>query len=199
MSDPKRAVSGASRAPSGRGTRQRGKRTGGQIALGVFTWIGIVALVLGLLGAGALAFIYANTTIPDPNKDFQTNVSTVFFSDGEQAISTFEEQNRVSISFDEMPENAKEAIVAGENESFWEDPGISIPGLARAVQTALTLLAPRGALLVAVYPGHEEGRLEGELLQELFSSLPQKQYSVACLRIVNAPDCPFFYLIEKNK
>ena len=68
-----------------------------------------------------------------------------------------------------------------------------------AVETALSLLAPKGALLVAVYPGHEEGRLEGELLEKTFSALPQKQYSVACLRIVNAPDCPFFYLIEKNK
>ena len=68
-----------------------------------------------------------------------------------------------------------------------------------AVETALSLLAPKGALLVAVYPGHEEGRLEGELLEKTFSALPQKQYSVACLRIVNAPDCPFFYVIEKNK
>ena len=68
-----------------------------------------------------------------------------------------------------------------------------------AVEAALLLLAPKGGLLVAVYPGHEEGRLEGELLNKLFSALPQKQYSVACLRIVNAPDCPFFYLIEKNK
>ncbi len=68
-----------------------------------------------------------------------------------------------------------------------------------AVQTALTLLAPKGALLIAVYPGHEEGRLEGELLQETLSALPQKQYSVSLLKIVNAPDCPFFYLIEKNK
>ncbi len=68
-----------------------------------------------------------------------------------------------------------------------------------AVETALSLLAPKGALLVAVYPGHEEGRLEGELLEKTFSRLPQKQYSVSCLRIVNASDCPFFYLIEKNK
>ncbi len=68
-----------------------------------------------------------------------------------------------------------------------------------AVDSALELLAPKGALLVAVYPGHEEGRLEGELLEEKFSSLSPKEYSVSCLRIVNAPDCPFFYLIEKNK
>ena len=68
-----------------------------------------------------------------------------------------------------------------------------------AVDAALSLLAPKGALLIAVYPGHEEGRLEGELLDEKLSALPQKQYSVSCLKIVNAPDCPFFYLIERNK
>ncbi len=68
-----------------------------------------------------------------------------------------------------------------------------------AVEAALALLAPKGALLIAVYPGHEEGRLEGEMLDRALSALPQKQYSVSCLKIVNAPDCPFFYLIEKNK
>ncbi|MBO5221228.1 MAG: hypothetical protein J6C26_02830 [Clostridia bacterium] len=68
-----------------------------------------------------------------------------------------------------------------------------------AVRWALSSLASKGALLIAVYPGHEEGRLEGEMLQEELSALPPKQYSVSCLRIVNAPDCPFFYLIEKNK
>lgn len=68
-----------------------------------------------------------------------------------------------------------------------------------AVRAAISLLAPKGALLIAVYPGHEEGRLEGELLCEELSALDQKQFSVSCLRIVNAPDCPYFYLIEKNK
>lgn len=68
-----------------------------------------------------------------------------------------------------------------------------------AVEAAISMLAPKGALLIAVYPGHEEGRLEGELLREMISALPPKQFSAACLRIVNAPDCPFFYLIEKNK
>lgn len=68
-----------------------------------------------------------------------------------------------------------------------------------AVRDALAMLAPKGALLIAVYPGHEEGRLEGEVLQEYLSGLSQKEYSVSLLKMVNAPDCPFFYLIEKNK
>lgn len=68
-----------------------------------------------------------------------------------------------------------------------------------AVRWAISALASKGALLIAVYPGHEEGRLEGEMLQEELSALSPKQYSVSQLRIVNAPDCPFFYLIEKNR
>ena len=68
-----------------------------------------------------------------------------------------------------------------------------------AVRWAVSALAPKGALLIAVYPGHEEGRLEGEMLQGELSLLSPKEYSVSLLKLVNAPDCPFFYLIEKNK
>ena len=138
MTDPKRAAGGASRAPRGGAPHQRGKRTGGQIALGLFKWIGILALTVAVLGVGAFVFIYANTTIPKPNDEFQTNVSTVYYADGEQPMSTFFVQNRQSIPLSEMPENVKQAIVAAENETFWEDRGISVPGLLRAVQTALT-------------------------------------------------------------
>ena len=131
MADPKRAATGAPSAP-------RRERTPRGVALGILKWIGIVALAVAVVGAGAFAFIYANTTIPKPNDEFQTNNTTVFFSDGQEQMGTFLVQNRVSIPLDQMPDNAKEAIVAAENESFWEDPGISIPGLMRAVQTALT-------------------------------------------------------------
>ena len=106
MTDPKRAAGGASRAPRGGAPHQRGKRTGGQIALGLFKWIGILALTVAVLGVGAFVFIYANTTIPKPNDEFQTNVSTVYYADGEQPMSTFFVQNRQSIPLSEMPENA---------------------------------------------------------------------------------------------
>ena len=35
-----------------------------------------------------------------------------------------------------------------------------------AVEAAVDLLAPDGVLIVAIYPGHEEGALEGEELQK---------------------------------
>lgn len=67
-----------------------------------------------------------------------------------------------------------------------------------AVEAAIDLLAPDGGILLAVYPGHEEGRLEGEMLTDYFARLDRKEICVSCLRIVNSPDSPFFFLIEKK-
>ena len=67
-----------------------------------------------------------------------------------------------------------------------------------AVQAAVSLLAPDGILLVAVYPGHEEGKLEGEMLREYFSTLDRREISVSCFRIVNSPTSPYFFIAEKK-
>ncbi|MFT3876526.1 MAG: transglycosylase domain-containing protein [Propioniciclava sp.] len=135
MADPKDTGTRGGARRSKRGDRPR---TAGDRALSVFKWIGIVALALAVLGGGVFGVIYATTRIPDPNEDFQTNVTTVYYRDGSEKMGEFAVHNRRSIPLSEMPENVKQAVVAGENESFWTDPGISLPGLMRAVQTALT-------------------------------------------------------------
>jgi hypothetical protein len=65
-----------------------------------------------------------------------------------------------------------------------------------AVQAAISLLAPDGILLVAIYPGHEEGRLEGEMLAEYFATLDRRRICVSCFRIINSPTSPYFYIVE---
>ena len=65
-----------------------------------------------------------------------------------------------------------------------------------AVKAAISLLAPDGILLVAVYPGHEEGRLEGEMLEQYFATLDRRRICVSCFRIVNSPTSPYFYIAE---
>ncbi|MBQ7125055.1 MAG: class I SAM-dependent methyltransferase [Clostridia bacterium] len=67
-----------------------------------------------------------------------------------------------------------------------------------AVKAALNLLEDGGGLLVAVYPGHEEGSHEGVMLDEFFSTLDRRQISVSKLKIVNSPTSPFFFLAEKK-
>ena len=67
-----------------------------------------------------------------------------------------------------------------------------------AVKSAIDMLAPDGILMVAVYPGHEEGAREGELLHEYFATLDRRKISVTCLRIVNSPTSPFFFIAENR-
>ena len=67
-----------------------------------------------------------------------------------------------------------------------------------AVEAAISLLAPDGVLIVAIYPGHEEGRLEGDMLREYFSGLSRFRICASEFRILNSPDSPYFFLIEKS-
>ena len=67
-----------------------------------------------------------------------------------------------------------------------------------AVDAAIDLLLPDGVLIVAIYPGHEEGRLEGEMLREYFSTLSRFRICASEFRILNSPTSPYFFLIEKS-
>ena len=67
-----------------------------------------------------------------------------------------------------------------------------------AVEAAIELLAPDGVLIVAIYPGHEEGALEGDMLREYFKTLSKYRICPSEFRILNSPDSPYFFLVEKS-
>lgn len=67
-----------------------------------------------------------------------------------------------------------------------------------AVEAAIELLKPDGALIIAVYPGHEEGALEGEMLREYFKTTSRFHICPTEIRILNSPTSPYFFLVEKN-
>ena len=67
-----------------------------------------------------------------------------------------------------------------------------------AVEAAIDLLAPDGVLIVAIYPGHEEGALEGDMLREYFKTLSRFRICASEFHILNSPTSPYFYLIEKS-
>lgn len=68
-----------------------------------------------------------------------------------------------------------------------------------AVEAAIDLLAPDGILLIAVYPGHEEGRLEGEMLAAYLATLSRYRLCASLFRILNSPTSPYFYIVEKKE
>ncbi len=96
-------------------------------------------VLLGLVGVTAIVVVgYTTTSRPDPNADFQTAITNVYYNDGKARLGNFAVQNRTPISFTEMPQDIKDAVVAAENRDFWTDPGISIRGMFRAAWVILT-------------------------------------------------------------
>lgn len=67
-----------------------------------------------------------------------------------------------------------------------------------AVEAALELLLPDGVLIVAIYPGHEEGALEGDMLRDYFKTLSRFRICASEFHILNSPTSPYFFLLEKS-
>ena len=67
-----------------------------------------------------------------------------------------------------------------------------------AVEAAIELLLPDGVLIVAIYPGHEEGALEGDMLREYFATLSRFKICASEFKILNSPTSPYFFLVEKS-
>ena len=67
-----------------------------------------------------------------------------------------------------------------------------------AVSEAIDMLAPDGVLIIAIYPGHEEGALEGDMLREYFKTTSRFKICPSEFRILNSPTSPYFFLVEKS-
>ena len=67
-----------------------------------------------------------------------------------------------------------------------------------AVCDAIDILDDDGILLIAVYPGHKEGELEGEMLEQILSEYSRFEFCVSKFKIINSPTSPFFFMVERR-
>jgi membrane peptidoglycan carboxypeptidase len=101
-------------------------------ALRVVGWLTALFFVGIILAVGLFFIVYQTTKIPDPNKEFATNTTTVTFSNNTTALGSFYEQNRHSVPLSQIPKQVQDAVIAAEDRTFWTNPGISPSGMARA-------------------------------------------------------------------
>ena len=130
MSGKRRAAGPASKTPGKKPPKR--PRTRKQKVLRVVKWLAITGLVGVLILTAGFVVVYRMTDIPDPNADFLTETSSVYYANGKDQVGTFATQNRESITLDEMPEDLQNAVVAAENRTFWSDQGIDPKGILRA-------------------------------------------------------------------
>ncbi|WP_435747323.1 transglycosylase domain-containing protein [Nocardioides sp. SYSU DS0663] len=128
MRDAKRRAVG----PAVKTSPKRPPRTPKQVVGRVARWLLALGLVGALLVGAGLVVLYQVIDIPNPNEDFRTETTFVFYEDGKTELGRFATQNRVSIDLEKMPQTMKDAVVAAENDSFWTDSGIDPKGIVRA-------------------------------------------------------------------
>jgi membrane peptidoglycan carboxypeptidase len=95
-------------------------------------WL-LISLIVGcLLIVAAFVYLYKTTPIPNPNKDFETQSSFVYYGDGKTEIGQYATQNRSIIPLSQMPDTLQNAVIAAEDRTFYTNHGIDPKGIIRA-------------------------------------------------------------------
>ncbi|MCC5574280.1 penicillin-binding protein [Microtetraspora sp. AC03309] len=78
------------------------------------------------------------TPIPDTTQDLATaQGSVIYYRNGKSVLAT-QGTNRKNVPLSEVPEPVRQAVIAAENRTFYNDQGVSLSGTARAVWSTVT-------------------------------------------------------------
>ena len=97
------------------------------------------ALVVVLVGTLTLALLgayqYIRPALPDVTaiKDIRLQVPLRVYSRDGKLIAQFGEQRRIPLAFDAIPTQLVNAVLAAEDDRFFQHSGIDYPGLIRAI------------------------------------------------------------------
>lgn len=95
------------------------------VALG----FGFFALFVGLAGI-ALAWV----DVPNPNAGAKAQKNVYYWANGKQmVVAGGGDRNRQIVGLEQIPKSMQWAVIAAENESFYEDKGVDPMGIVRAV------------------------------------------------------------------
>jgi penicillin-binding protein 1A len=95
--------------------------------------------IFGGLWTAAGIYLYLSPNLPDAETLRDVRLQTpmrVYTRDGD-LIGQFGEQKRTPLTFDEIPQSFIEALLAAEDDNFFNHRGIDIMGLGRAVSELL--------------------------------------------------------------
>ncbi|MQY06504.1 transglycosylase domain-containing protein [Actinomadura macrotermitis] len=109
--------------------RSRRARYGRRILFSLLAFIGFVVAAFGVA--------YFFTPVPTPQEAAIAQGPTFYYSDGKTQIAKTG-VNREAVRLSDIPPGVRNAVIAAENRSFYQDPGVSVKGTARAFWTTAT-------------------------------------------------------------
>jgi penicillin-binding protein 1A len=104
---------------------------------------GIIAALVGILigfVTVAATYLYLNPKLPaiDSLKDVQLQVPLRIYSAEGKLMAEYGEMKRVPLQYDEFPPAMIHAVLAAEDDRFFEHPGVDYQGLLRAAAHLIT-------------------------------------------------------------
>lgn len=99
--------------------------------LGLVTGLILVAVI-----AGCITFLiaYYRLEVPEAQKFANAQVTTVYWGDNSKMMGKFAERNRTIVDTKSFEKTyIRDAVVASEDRTFYENSGIDIKGIARAL------------------------------------------------------------------
>ena len=106
--------------------------------LKVFLWISFLGTLTTVAGVSFAAFTYWKTiypTLPDVNelKTVQMQVPLRIYTSDNKLMAEYGEKRRIPLSYEQFPPQMIQAILAAEDDRFFEHPGVDYQGILRAV------------------------------------------------------------------
>jgi penicillin-binding protein 1A len=101
--------------------------------LGSLVFVFLLCLSIAVGATAGVLFVY-NSDLPqvDALEDYRPSLVTEVYSDDAQVIGTFALERRIQVTWDEIPDVVKDAIISVEDQNFFTHWGIDFYGIARA-------------------------------------------------------------------
>lgn len=103
-------------------------------------WVPLVlfcALVL-MVEVGTFTYVYLYDHTPVPEIPDLPQTTFVYADDGSLLAKFHAEIDRTEVSLTSLPEHLSSAVIAAEDEDFYEEGGVSVPGIMRALMVNLS-------------------------------------------------------------
>ncbi|MCE5202962.1 MAG: PBP1A family penicillin-binding protein [Actinomycetia bacterium] len=145
----------------------------------------LLLAVIAVTVAGGVVYAQISRALPDPNAPLKGRDQTtiIFDRNGKQIAKLFAEQNRTDVPLEKIPAQLRQAVIATEDERFYEHQGVDPIGILRALWTDIrhpnalqggSTITQQYVKVAIVTP---ERTLKRKLMEALLAYRLEKNYS----------------------